>query len=79
MENAIALDPADPYLYLTAAEEVYERQQRWDDIIHVFRLLPEIDPSREFALVAPVAAPEHAGDDSGQRRHQPRRSTRSTT
>ena len=52
MENAIALDPADPYLYLTAAEEVYERQQRWDDIIHVFRLLPEIDPSREFALVA---------------------------
>ena len=52
MENAIALDPADPYLYLTAAEEVYERQQRWDDIIHVFRLLPEIDPSREFAMVA---------------------------
>lgn len=52
LENALALDPADPYLYLTAAEELYERQQRWDDIIHVFRLLPEIDPAREFAMVA---------------------------
>lgn len=39
-------------MYLVAAEELYERQERWDDIIHVFRLLPEIDPSREFALEA---------------------------
>ena len=46
------MDPTDPYLYLVAAEELYERQNRWNDIIHVFRLLPEIDPTREFALQA---------------------------
>lgn len=33
-------------------EELYEPQQRWNEIIHVFRLLPEIDPMREFAMEA---------------------------
>ena len=48
----MSLDPTDPYLHLVAAEELYERQDRWDDVLHVFRLLPEIDPNREFALQA---------------------------
>lgn len=51
-ENALSLDPTDPYLHLLAVEELYEPQQRWKDILHVFRLLPEIDPAREFALEA---------------------------
>lgn len=52
MERALAMAPADPYIRLVAVEELYEPQERWDDILEVFRLLPELDPAREFMLEA---------------------------
>ena len=51
-ENALELDAADPYVLLTAVEELYDPTQQFDRIIEVFRMLPIIDPNREFALEA---------------------------
>ena len=37
-ENALELDPADPYIILTAIEEYYEPSEQWDKIIFLFSI-----------------------------------------
>lgn len=47
-ENALELDPSDPYIILNAIEEYYEPSEQWDKIIFLFSLLPIVDPNHEF-------------------------------
>ena len=51
-ENALELDPADPYIILTAIEEYYEPSEQWDKIIFLFSILPQVDPNHEFMAEA---------------------------
>ena len=51
-DNALELDAADPYILLTAVEELYVPTAQYDRVIECFRQLPIIDPNREFALEA---------------------------
>ena len=47
-ENAMELDPSDPYIILNAIEEYYEPSEQWDKIIYLFSILPIVDPNHEF-------------------------------
>ena len=47
-ENALELDPSDPFIILNAIEEYYEPSEQWDKIIYLFSILPIVDPNHEF-------------------------------
>ena len=51
-ENALELDPSDPYIILNAIEEYYEPSEQWDKIIYLFSILPVVDPNHEFMAEA---------------------------
>lgn len=51
-ENALELDPSDPYIILNAIEEYYEPSEQWDKIIYLFSILPIVDPNHEFMMEA---------------------------